>query len=219
MVATHWGIATGVAVQSFKQYTAALEVPHTPQWLPALAVGSVVPTHFVPGSSACREKRASVLRFSLHDFLRGWLLPLLDLCNANVRDCLRVDMSCVSQLEPGIAAAPSQAFSPGRLRKAVLPELQACGAAPRQLSRFHFPSLYSSARPSSGESLCAQCLFPSWIQPTSCCLATPGRPKKNILWKRWLTTLVTNVFDCISHKPWLSIFVTYFSYILSLCTF
>lgn len=92
------------------------------QRLPVLAVGSVVPTRFVLGSSAGKETAAPILCFSLHDLLRGWLLPFVDICTVNVHDCLRVDRSCVSQLEPGSAAAPSQAFPPGRLPIAVLPE-------------------------------------------------------------------------------------------------
>lgn len=142
------------------------------------AVGTAVPTHFVPGSSTCRERTAPIPRLSLHDLLSGWLLSFLDLCSLSVHDCLRVDTSCVSRLEPGSAAAFPWAGS-GRL--CCLCWGHVVWGSSRQLNRFHFSSL-SSALASSSESLCAQYLFPSCIQPTSCCLATPGRPRKNI-WK------------------------------------
>lgn len=157
MLGLQWLQHTRVLQQElqFKQHMAALELPNASQRLPMLAVVTVVPTHFVLGSSACRERTAPILCFSLHDLLRGWLLPFLDLCSVSVHDCFRVDMSCVSQVDAGSAAAPSPAFPPVRLQKAVLPELRACWAALRRLSRFHFSSLSSSALTSSSESLCA----------------------------------------------------------------
>lgn len=116
-----------------------------------LAVGSVISTHFVLGRSACRVRTVPILCFPLHDLLRGWLLPFLDLCSVNVGDCLRVGMSCVSQLELGSAAASSKAFPQAGSEKLC----RLSWAAPRQLSRFDFSSLSSSALTRSSELFCA----------------------------------------------------------------
>lgn len=155
----HTGVFNRSCSSEFQAIYGSIEGAKCISEAAVLAVGRGVPTHFVLGSSACREKTAPILCFSLHDLLRGWLLPFLHLCSVNVGDCLRVDMGCVSQLEPGSAAAPSQAFPRAGSEKLC----RLSWAAPRQLSRFHFSSLSSSALTSSNEAFCAQCLFPSCI--------------------------------------------------------